>query len=415
MFSKIREFGLDHCTLPNLIANSCALLRFLSLNVDPTYKKNIPILCKLWTVFLALCYLYVYLISMIWFVFFKCAENGDLISATVMFATGMASELSNIKLLYMFVYRKYLTNMISEYLIHDAKKVSNHRFMSNLLKVLRRVKKRAMIFWLIIMGNGVVYMVKPLLLPGRHLMEDMDYLFGLDPILETPNYEIAFFLSLGAVIFACHGTATVSTFLIIVSGYIEAQMISLSEELLNIWDDAQEYYENIINTAPCTGNSEDLRRNKEIILNKYVKEHLQDIVANHAVYINFRFQIENVFRSAIAIGFGFLTVSLISEFFGGIENTYLVLPYAMVQVIIDCIIGQKLSDSGDVFQKAVYESKWENFDATNMKTVKMILMISQKGMTLSVGGLKPLNYFCLMNVFRMIYSTYAALTSAVKH
>ncbi|XP_013189859.2 uncharacterized protein LOC106134375 [Amyelois transitella] len=415
MWSKLRKFGLNECTLRTMVENSAVLLRVLSLNLEPDYKKDIPIIFNIFTLVICICYFYVYVFSMVWFVFFKCMETGDVISAMIVFALGIASEISTIKFIYMIMYQESLRNIINKFLIHDSKGDSNSRFTNNQHKVLRRVKKRAMIFWMMIMGNGVVYAIKPLLMPGRHNMEDVEFLYGLKPLAASPNYEIAYFLSLGGVIFTCYGTANISGFFIIITGYIEAQMFSLSEELLSVWNDAQNYYYNNFNgTETCfRDESEDILKEKHRILNKYVEEQLHYIIDYHTTNINFLNQIENVFCSAIAIEFGLLIISLIAEFLGGLENTYLLVPYALVQVTMDCITGQKLLDSSIMFERAVYESKWENFDMTNMKTVLMMLVNSQKGVAISAGGLVKLSFICLMSVGRMIYQTYTALRSAV--
>ncbi|XP_053610740.1 uncharacterized protein LOC128675381 isoform X2 [Plodia interpunctella] len=417
MVIKLQECGLNNCTLPVMVSNNSMMLRGLSLNVDPTYKKKIPLIFNIFTIVILSCYIYVYVFSMIWFVFFKCIKTGDVISAMIVFALGIASEITLVKWIYMFLNQNSLRNLIENYLIHDVKGNSNARLTNNLLKVLRQVKRRAIIFWFMIIGNGVAYAIKPLLMPGRHIMEDTEFLFGLEPLHESPNYEIAYLLSLGGVIFTCYGTSNLSGFFIIITGYIEGQMLCLSEELVNIWDDAHKYYyQNHVFTENCHRvASDETIRGKDIILNEYVRKQLRNIIDYHTTNMSFLRQIEDVFRNAIAIEFGLLIVSLIAEFLGGLENTYLIMPFALVQVTMDCITGQKLLDSSDIFHRAVYECNWENFDVKNMKTVLMMFRISHKGMALSAGGLVKLSFLCLMSVARLIYSTYTALRTAVDH
>lgn len=69
--------------------------------------------------------------------------------------------------------------MVSDCLLCDSKVVPGSRFSGNLLKTLRDVKKRAMLFWMVIIGNGLMYIAKPFLLPGRHFMDDVLVLYGL--------------------------------------------------------------------------------------------------------------------------------------------------------------------------------------------------------------------------------------------
>ncbi|XP_060804942.1 uncharacterized protein LOC106134397 [Amyelois transitella] len=413
MWSKLRKFGLDHCDLPTMVENSSELLRVLSLNLDPSYDKKIPKLFNIFTIVIFLCYVYVCVVSMLWYVFWRCVETGDVISAMVIFSLGICSEISTVKFVYTFLYQKSLRNLIRDYLSYDSKAAPNSRFKINVLKVLRQVKKRAIIFWSIVVGDSLIYWIKPLLMPGRHLIEDTEYLYGLEPLFESPNFEIAYFVSLCASMFTVYATANISVFLITVTGYIEAQMLALGEELLNIWDDAQDYYEKYDVIEHKFEDNNENAKDKHIITNRYVKNQLRTIVDKHTSNIRFLSQIENVFRSSIAIEFGLLMISLIAEFLGGIENTYLLIPFALVQVTMDCITGQKLLDSSKVFQRAVFESKWENFDLDNMKTVLIILVNSQRDMALTVGGLKTLSLLCLMDVFRKIYSTYAALSTMV--
>ncbi|XP_013189913.2 uncharacterized protein LOC106134401 [Amyelois transitella] len=413
MWSKVRKFGLEHCDLPTMVENSSVLLRVLSLNLNPLQEKKIPLIFYVFTVIVFSSYIYVYVFSMSWFVFWKSQETGDVISAMVIFSLGVSSEISTIKFLYMFVNQNSLRSLIGKYLSYDSKSIPNSKTAKKVRAVLRGTKKTAMTFWLIVMGNGLVYCIKPLLLPGRHLMEDIAFLFGLDPLFESPYYEIGYILSLNACIFTVYATANISAFFVIVTGYIEAQMLSLSEAVVNVWEDAQDFYyqNNNVSENVFSNQTETKITDKDIILNEYVRGQLFVIINNHTTNINLLYKIEEVFNSSLAIEFGLLMISLIAEFLGGIENTYILMPFALVQVTMDCIAGQKLLDSSNVFRRAVYESKWENFDVKNMKTVLMMLTNSQKDMTLTVGGLRTLSFLCLLDVFRMIYSTYTALRS----
>lgn len=56
--------------------------------------------------------------------------------------------------------------------------VEGTRYSKNLLQTLRTVKKRALIYWFIIVSNGVLYILKPLALPGRKSMEEVFILYS---------------------------------------------------------------------------------------------------------------------------------------------------------------------------------------------------------------------------------------------
>lgn len=111
--------------------------------------------------------------------------------------------------------------------------------------------------------------------------------------------------------------------------------------------------------------------------------------------------------------FVLLIHGLIAELLGGLENTYIEMPFALMQVAMDCLIGQRMMDACKKFEYAVYDCKWENFDVTNMKTVLLILQNAQKTMVLSAAGMTSLNYNCLMTIIRSIYSAYTTLRSTM--
>lgn len=67
---------------------------------------------------------------------------------------------------------------MDEYLECDALTEPGSRFSRNLIKSLRNVKKRAMFFWILMMVNGMAYMIMPALQSGRHLMEDLMIIYG---------------------------------------------------------------------------------------------------------------------------------------------------------------------------------------------------------------------------------------------
>ncbi|KAG6463262.1 hypothetical protein O3G_MSEX013774 [Manduca sexta] len=390
-----------------MLWNVAFLLRPLTLNIDSRHKKPIPLLFYVLTVVITSSYFYVYLISMSWFVFVRSLETKELIPAMVVLSLGISSEIGTLKFFYTFIYIDKVRKIVDEYLECDALVVPFSRFSKNLLTTLRFVKKRAIIYWLVIIGNGFAYWSKPLFMKGRHHLEDNLVIYGLEPMLESPKYEIAYFLMTAGVCFICYPPANVTILLIVVVGYTEAQMLALSEEILNIWDDANEYYNNLPSTNQNTNEL------KSKIINKYIKDRLKDITKSHARNINLLRQVEFVFRGAIAIGYVFLILGLIAELLGGLENTFLQIPFAFIQVAIDCFTGQRVMDANIVFERAVYDCKWENFDKTNMKTVLLLLQNSQKTLTLSAGGVTMLNFRCLMSVIKSIYSAYTTLRTTM--
>lgn len=238
---------------------------------------------------------------------------------------------------------------------------------------------------------------------------------GLEPTYESPNYELAFFLMATGVCVTCYLPANITAFLIVISGYIEAQMLSWSEELIYLWEDAEKNYiqqelqpENNVVIYDPSDNA------KKKLLNEYVRLRLKVIIGGHVANINILRQIENIFRGAIAVEFSLLVLGLIAELLGGLENTYMEIPFALMQVAMDCLTGQRVMDASMVFERAVYNCKWENFDKNNMKIVLLMLQKSQKTMTLSAGGITTLSFVSLMAVIKSVYSAYTTLRSTMK-
>lgn len=229
---------------------------------------------------------------------------------------------------------------------------------------------------------------------------------------ESPNYEIASSLMIISVFLICYISANVTGYLIVVMGYTESQMLALSEEVTHIWTDAEEHYKASVDYG--TDNFLTNFDRKKEIMNEYVCKSLKDIIKRHSTIQNLLRQVEDVCRGPMAVSLFLLIFGLILELLGGLENTYLQLPFALIQVGMDCFIGQKVMDAGVTFEQAVYDSQWENFDKTNMKMVLVMLQNSQKTMAISAGGVTYMNFKCLMAAMRATYSTYTALRSTMK-
>nr|QNS36238.1 olfactory receptor 50b [Mythimna separata] len=355
---------------------------------------------------------------MVWFVSCRCPVTGDVLAGIIVFSLGIASEISSVKFLFILYNIKDVRKIVAECLACDSQVVPGTRFSVNLLRTLREAKKRAMLFWMLIIANGVIYVIKPILLSGRHFMDDVVILYGLEPMFETPNYQISFVLEAASVALICYLAANISAFLIIITGYVQAQLLALSEELIHVWDDAEKHVlQNEQEDIDDNDVEEDIKaindKTKEVKVNNYIKNQLKDIANRHAVIINLLVQIEGIFGGAIAVEFCVLVIALIAELLGGLQNTYMEVPFALIQVGMDCLIGQKVMDAGAVFKDAVYDCKWERFSNNNMKIALVMLVNAQKPMTVSVGGVTTLSYASFMTIIKSIYSTYTTLRSTM--
>ncbi|KAL0821456.1 hypothetical protein ABMA28_004927 [Loxostege sticticalis] len=411
--TEFRKFGLAYCDLPTMVDNVATFLRVLTLNIDIRHKKPIPISSYIVTTITAGSYAYVYGVSAIWFVVERCVATRDILRGIIMFSLCISSEIGNAKLCYIYYYREIIRKLLHECLSFDATVVPGSRYAMNILKTMRMAKIRAMMFWITVMGNGFLYTTKPILTPGRRFMDDIFTLYGLEPMEKSPNFEFGYALVAAAVWFLCYVPANVTAVLIVVAGYIEAQMLALTQELLHVWSDAEQYYKNLNFTVLKRGSFVDANYKKRV-LNEFVTMRLIDIIQKHARNVYLLQLLEDVFRGAIALEFVLLVLGLIAELLGGLENTFLEMPYAFVQVAMDCWTGQRVMDASAQFAAAVYACKWEMFDVANKKIVLLMLASAQKTMKLSAGGVTMLSFESLMAVVRSIYSAYTTLQSTLK-
>lgn len=151
-------------------------------------------------------------------------------------------------------------------------------------------------------------------------------------MFETPNYEIAYLMTIAGVFFICYPPATVTAYLIVITGYTESQMLALSQEMLNVWPDAVKDAMPQMEETNSIANFNEYHHETRLIINKYLAKRLKGIVVRHSIVINLLRQVENVFRGAIAMGFVLLILGLIAELLGKLENTYLQMPFAFMQV-----------------------------------------------------------------------------------
>ncbi|CAK1586677.1 unnamed protein product [Parnassius mnemosyne] len=224
-------------------------------------------------------------------------------------------------------------------------------------------------------------------------------------MFEAPNYQVAMFTLAASSLFIAHLTTNITAFHIIITGYTEAQLLALSDELIYLWEDIKKEYQGI------PGDDD---RNKHYVLNESVKKRLKEIIKRHIINIDLHNKVDDVFRGAIAVEFLLLVLALVAELLGGLKNTYMEVPFALLLVATDCWTGQRVVDACDVFENSVYDSKWENYDKSNMKTIYLVYTMSQKTLTMSAGRVAMLNLACFMSINKYIYSTYTTLESTVR-
>ncbi|XP_053611131.2 uncharacterized protein LOC128675634 [Plodia interpunctella] len=302
-------------------------------------------------------------------------------------------------------FRLETMNLLDHYLSCDAQLDPKSRMGRNVLQHMRLVNTRAIIYWMIIIGNGVVFCARPILHPTeRRIVDDKFPFYGLEPTTESPNYELSILAMVLAVIFTVFPPAQVNVLLLTIVGYTESQLIAMSSELRTLWKDAEQYCEDV-KSNPGPANDVD----DKVIKNYYIKNKLRVMNHFHVLNIDLIRETQSIFQNAFAGELLVLIVALITELLGGLENTYIQIPFAYIQVGIECLAGQKLIDAGTIFENALYDSQWENFDVTNRRTIVCMLMNAQKTLNLTAGGISLMNFELLMRINRGIYSAYAAL------
>ncbi|XP_050665084.1 uncharacterized protein LOC126965492, partial [Leptidea sinapis] len=204
--------------------------------------------------------------------------------------------------------------------------------------------------------------------------------------------------------------ATCTALVIFLYGYTEAQLLSLTEELYNIWSDGENFYEDNIYNTMNLGNEY-----KQYLLNTFVKSRLMYVIKLHNENIAAIKLLEKVLSVSMATEFLVLFAGLVAELLGGVKNTFLEIPFTFCQLFINCFLGQKLMDASEQFSKAVYGCGWENFDVSNRKSVLIMLQNSQKTLTLSAGGVATLSFECLMSIVKCSYSFYTTLQSTFNY
>ncbi|CAH2092582.1 unnamed protein product [Euphydryas editha] len=409
-WTHLKKFGLDYDDFPTIMENVGLLLWVLTINIQKKWTQNIHIIFHMMTAIALFFYLYVHGFSMVWLVYFHYGKK-DIEATCVILALSACSITCVIKLVFMKIYAKEIKDTVQNYLKCDSQVIPDTRFAKNLRKNLRDVKKRSIIIWIFIVTNGFIYVVRPLITPGRHFSVELFLIYGLEPMFESPNYEISTFILTTGISFGVYTMICIAIYVLVVVGYNEAQMYALSDELEHVWDDSRNFYNHIKHRINDKRQAVYI---KQQIMNDFIRIRLRDIIKFHVTNINLLRDLDNELRPTLALEYTILAFAITTELLGGLENTYLALPYTVVQILMDCLAGQRLIDACDNFERSLYSCQWENFNTSNQKTVLLMLMMSQKTLMLSAGGVTKLNFNCLMVILKTSYSTYTTLKSTVK-
>ncbi|CAH2247911.1 jg12256 [Pararge aegeria aegeria] len=363
------------------------------------------------TIVAGACYFYVYVFSTFWLVLIRYSVTENFTEVAIAVSLMAASVTSIIKFIFMILHVSQARETVRKILAFDALMEPGTRLTMNLRKNLRMVKKRALTIWIILATNAAIFAVFPFLRPGRHFTEDTYIIYGLEPMLESPNYEIALTMSIISIFFCVYVMINVAVYVIVIVGYIEAQIKTIGVEVKNLWKDSQNFYKIMHHKVQ---NKIYALHKKENIENDFIQRRLRTLFNYHVTNINIFQKLNEELCDTLAIEYVIMTVAIITELLGGLENTYLQLPFTLVLMFIDCLSGQKLIDACREFEEALYGCEWQNFNVANQKTILLMLLISQKTLLMSAGGIANLNFECLMMILKSSYSAYTALKSGMQ-
>ncbi|CAH2247914.1 jg12258 [Pararge aegeria aegeria] len=204
MYATIRKFYIDNNTFPTMIEKVALLLRTMTINIYGNNVKSISWFNYVTTIIAGACYFYVYMFSPWWLVFnrYSITENFIEMANAITLTTSGVTSLT--KFIFMKFYISHIRETIEKILQFDVLITPGSRFAINLQNNLKVVKKRAFIVWIFLITNGTIYAVTPFLKPGRNFAEDPYILYGLEPMLKSPNYEIAHVVTTIAIFFCVH-------------------------------------------------------------------------------------------------------------------------------------------------------------------------------------------------------------------
>lgn len=146
---------------------------------------------------------------------------------------------------------------------------------------------------------------------------------------QSPNYEIANFIITVDTGFGVYVMVSVAVYIIVIVGYNESQLHALSDELRNIWYDSQNFYNNIKHRISDKTDKRQTVNIKKQFMNEFIRIRLSGIAKFHIINISLQRNFDKKFRTLFAAEYTIKAFSIIVGLLGGLENTYLALPYAL--------------------------------------------------------------------------------------
>ncbi|CAH0604849.1 unnamed protein product [Chrysodeixis includens] len=233
---------------------------------------------------------------------------------------------------------------------------------------IRHVKIVMFLFYGLNLSNGfIVYFPHRISIGNDYSMAQC---VGMEPLTESPNGEI------------CLTILALQEFTImhVVLNYQSAQLILIEHASIMFRLLALE-----MNT---------LRENDAAVSKEMAKEILPSIIKRHGLLLEVIHTLKLLYSVTIGINFGSNAVCILLFFYIPLQEWLQFMPvlvYCFFVFFLYCFLCQRLTDSSELFETAVYCCGWENFDLKEKKTVFVMLRQSQKPVILKAADIVPVN------------------------
>ncbi|XP_061388017.1 odorant receptor 67d-like [Musca vetustissima] len=145
---------------------------------------------------------------------------------------------------------------------------------------------------------------------------------------------------------------------------------------------------------------------------------LKAIFQWHQKYILITEAIQQLFFWIIFIQIFFATLSVVATIVCQFLNVWAVAPvllvYSFVILYFYCGLGNLVDISNDDLTNIIYDCKWYELSPTEQKMVLIMLRVSQKPPTMTIGNMMPLSMNTALQLTKSIYTAAMLLHNFVK-
>ncbi|XP_026747576.1 odorant receptor 30a-like [Trichoplusia ni] len=265
--------------------------------------------------------------------------------------------------------RSLLKHAIQKTEVCDRLALHSPFFQQKHAQYIRHVKIVMFLFYGLNVSNGfLIYFPHRISLSNDFAMAQC---VGMEPLSESPNGEI------------CLVTLAMQefTFLFIVLNYQSVQLILIEHASIMFRLLALE-----MNTLNEPADVE--------VSKKLAKEILPSIIKRHALLLDVINTLKLLYSVTMGFNFGSNAVCILLFFYIPLQEWLQFMPvlvYCFFVFFLYCFLCQRLVDSSEIFETAVYCCGWEKFDLREKKMVFVMLRQSQKPVILKAADIVPVN------------------------